>query len=513
MRWNSTSQKRNGLHKERNWGDIVLTTEQIQKFIAVDAASPAKLDAKTGWRYYQGHHDIENRKIYFVNSQKKLQEDLLKSNIRISHPYHREVTDQVVQYILCGEERFIRSDDPELQAELDNRFNFNEDYIAELYKTLTGVVAKGWDYMYHHKNKDGITEFEHADSLGIVEVMAKETDDQCEYLIYYYDEMVLDKTITRIQVWDANQVWFYCRVNGGEIEPDESEKINPRPHTLHHKGEKVFTNENTRYGQIPFICMENFPLKRSDLFYYKDDIDDYDLHNCDLSNNLQDTNEAAYILSGFNGSKDDLDELMMNFRAKKAMGLPDEGSVEVPTVNVPYEARKVKMEIDKENIYHAGQGLNTEGLKDMTATTNLAIKSAYSSLDSKAVKLKISLKQFLRKLLKIVLPEINQAKKKDYQQKDIYFVFEPVLPTNELEKAQIELAKAQTKQTKINTLLTLQERLDNETVMQGICEELEIDYNEIKDKLPPPDDLAAYEAKLSGKVPEDAKAGVMSAEA
>lgn len=490
----------------------MLTVEKIQRFIAVDAASKSKQDANTGWRYYEGKHDIEKRKIYFVNNEGKLQEDLLKSNIRISHPFHREMTDQVVQYILSGKESFIRSDDPELQAELDNRFNINEDFLAELYKMMTGVVAKGWDYMYSHKNKDGITEFTHADSLGVVEVRAKETEDECEYLIYYFDETVLDKTVTRIQVWDANQVWFYCRVNGGAIEPDETEKINPRPHTLHHKGNQVFTNSKSQYGQIPFYRMDNFPLKRSDLFYYKDDIDDYDLMNCDLSNNLQDTNEAAYILTGFGGEQDDLDELMMNFRAKKAMGVPEGGDVKTPTVDVPYEARKIKMEIDKENIYHAGQGLNTEGLKDTAATTNVAIKSAYFQLDSRAVKLKISLRQFLRKLLNVVLPEINQMKKRDYQQKDIYFVFDPVIPTNELEQAQIELAKAQTKQTNINTYLNIADRLDNDTLMQNILEELELDYNEIKGKLPNPDEMSPYEAQLDAVVPEDTMDGDLSAE-
>lgn len=497
----------NGLHNERNWGGKVLTIEQIQRFMTEDAASQAKRDAQTGWRYYRGHHDIEERKIYFIDNEDKAQVDLLKSNIRISHPFHREMTDQVVQYILCGEEGYIRSDIPELQAELDDRFNYNENFTAELYKMLTGVVAKGWDYMYAHKTKEGITEFAHADSLHVVEVMASETDDRCEYLIYYFDETVLNKIVTRIQVWDENQVWFYCRVDGGEIKLDDTQKLNPRPHVLYYKGEQAYINESSRYGQIPFFCMENFPIKRSDLFYYKDDIDDYDLMNCDLSNNLQDTIETPYILTGFGGNKEDLDALMLNFRAKKAMGIPEGGEVSTPTVAVPYEARKVKMDIDKENIYHAGQALNTEGLKDTAATTNLAIKTAYSGIDSKAVKLKISLRQFLRKLLKVVLPEINQKRKTDYQQKDIYFVFNPVLPTNELEKAQVELAKAQTQQTKINTYLNLADRLDNETMMQNIIEELGLDYNEIKGKLPNPDEMSPYEAQLAAVVPEDENAG------
>lgn len=468
----------------------MLSIEEIRMLMANDEASQSKQDAKTGWRYYEGKHDIANRKIYFVNEKDELEEDLLKSNIRISHPFHREMTDQVVQYTMSSEKGFIRSDDPDLQAELDSRFNENENFIAEFYKTLTGVVAKGWDFMYGYKNENDITEFQHADSLGVVEVRAKDTDDHTNYLIYWYKETVMDKEIRRIQVWDAQQVTYYCQVDDGEIVLDESEELNPRPHTVYHKGKNAFQNTKSAYGQIPFYRMDNFPLRRSDLFYYKDAIDDYDLMNCDLSNNLQDTNEASYFLEGFDG--DDLDGLMKNYRAKKAMGIPEGGRMHVETVNVPYEARKAKMEIDKENIYHFGQAVNTEGLKDSTATTNLAISSSYTQLHSRFVKLKITIKQFIRKLLNVVLPEINQKNGTDYQQKDVYFDFKPEIPTNEQENAQIELLEAQKRQTEINTLLNIATQIDNETKMQMICEQLDIDYNEIKDKLPSPEEADPY---------------------
>lgn len=471
----------------------MLTVEQIRLLMAKDEASQTKQDAKTGWRYYEGRHDIEGRKIYFVNKNGELQEDLIKSNIRISHPFHRELTDQVVQYLLSGDGGYMRSDNPELQAELDSRFNENEGFTAELYKMLTGVVAKGWDYMYSYKDEENKTAFQHADSLGVVEVREKDTDSGCAYLIHWYTETVVDKEVKRIEVWDAQQVWYFCQVDDGEIVPDDSEPHNPRPHTLYSKGNKVYQNQQSAYGQIPFYRMDNFPLGRSDLFYYKDAIDDYDLMNVDLSNNLQDTNEVAYALIGFDD--DNLDELMMNYRAKKQIGIPEGGDIKAQVVEIPVEARKAKMEIDKENIYHFGQGLNMEGLKDTAATTNIAIKAAYSQLDSRAVKLKITLKQFLRKLLAVVLPEINQMNGTDYKQTDVYFVFDPEIPTNELENAQIALYEAQKRQAEVNTLLGLQTQLDNETMMQLICEQLDIDYNEIKDKLPQPEDDGLLQAQ------------------
>ena len=133
-------------------------------------------------------------------------------------------------------------------------------------------------------------------------------------------------------------------------------------------------------------------------------------------------------------------------------------------------------------------GLNTSGLKDTNATTNIAIKAAYSLLDLKCSKLEIRLKQFLRRLLKPVLNEINEYNKTDYQLNDVYFEFKHEVMSNAQENAQIELIKAQEQSTRTNTLLNLAAQLDNETLMQNICDVLDIDYEEIKSRLPNPNE-------------------------
>ena len=56
--------------------------------------------------------------------------------------------------------------------------------------------------------------------------------------------------------------------------------------------------------------------------------------------------------------------------------------------------------------------------------------------------------------------------------------------TNAADNAQIELTDAQTQQTKINTLLSLEQTLGNELIVQNICEVLDIDYDDVKSKLP-----------------------------
>jgi SPP1 family phage portal protein len=464
----------------------MLSETEILNLISEDTASEKKQHAKVGRAYYEGEHDIKNWKLFYYNADGELMEDRTRSNIKISHPFFTELVDQQVQYMLSGKDGYMKSDIPELQNFLDEYFNENEDFNSELYETLTGAICKGFEYMYAYKNAEDKLSFQCADSMGVVEVRAKDTDDGCEYVIYWYVDRIAkgQKKIKKIQVWDASQTYFYVSEEDGKIELDSSQKINPRPHTLYRKkdgGELYYEN----FGFIPFFRLDNSQKQVSALKPIKAIVDDYDLMSCGLSNNLQDASEYLVVVKGFQG--DNLEELIQNVKTKKHIGVDGEngGGVEFKTVDIPYEARKAKLELDETNIYRFGMGFNSAQIGDGNIT-NVVIKSRYALLDLKCNKLEIRLKQFLRKILKVVLKEINEQNGTDYQSKDVYFNFEREVMTNAQDNAQIELTDAQTEQVKINTMLNLAGTLDDETITQSICEILDIDFEEIKGKLPEP---------------------------
>lgn len=481
----------------------MLTPEAIKQYIDNDASSTKKQLARVGQRYYEGDHDIRNYRIMYLDKDKNLVEDTVKSNVKISHPFFSELVDQAVQYMLSGQDGFVRSDDPELQKQLDMYFNDSEEFMAELYDVITGCMAKGFEYAYAYKNAEGRTCFQCADSIGVVEVKAKETDDGCEYVIYWYVDRIGkdNKKITRIQVWDSKQVAFYVQEDNGAILPDEAEKVNPRPHILYQQD----GDENTYiedFGLIPFFRLDNCRKQFSGLKPIKALIDDYDMMACGLSNNIQDMGEAYIAVKGYDG--DNLDELALNFRAKKHIGVGEGGDIEIKTVDIPYQARQAKLDLDEKNIYRFGMGFNAAQTGDGNIT-NVVIKSRYALLDLKCNKLEIRLKQFMRKLLKVVLQEINAENGTDYQQKDVYFVFNREIISNESDNAQIELTEAQKRQTEINTILNLREVIGDDMMLQLIAEQLDIDLDELKASRPKPEDEPLFTAKttLQTIIPED----------
>ena len=458
----------------------MLSIDEIKLFIDEDSSSERKSQSKVGQRYYEGDHDILNYKLFYYDANGEIQEDKTRSNIKISHPFFTELVDQQAQYMLNGD-TFIKSDIPELQQELDKVFN--DDFTSELTETITNAITKGFGYMYCYKNKDNVFKFENADSMGVVEVRAKDTDDHCQYVIYWYIDKntKTQKQIKRIQVWDKDYIYYYMQEDNGSIVIDDGEEFNPRPNYVYRKNEDDESLYYDTLGFIPFFRLDNNRKQISGLKPIKALIDDYDLMACGLSNNITDSAEAYYVVSGFQG--DSLDELIHNLKTKKHIGVDAGGGVDVKTVDIPYQARLTKLQLDETNIYRFGMGFNSAQIGDGNIT-NVVIKSRYALLDLKCDKLEKNLKKFLREQIQVVLNDINKVNETDYQLKDVYFDFNREIITNASDNASIKKVEADTKAVEINLILNLKGVIDDETLITLICEQLDIDYNEIKHKLP-----------------------------
>ena len=456
----------------------MLKIEEIKTLITNDRTSERKYKARIGDNYYNGIHDIRNYRIFYYDSDGNLKEDTHRSNIKISHPFFTELVDQCIQYMF-SDDKIVKSDIPELQEEL-NKY-FGDDFINELVSTGTDAKSKGFGYMYAYKSTNGRTKFLSADSMNVVEVRETETDDNCKYVIYYYVDRVgkNHEPITRIQVWDKDYVYYYVQDGEGTVVIDNSVERNPRPHIIYEKKDGEYGQS---LGYIPFFKLKNNRYEKSDIFTVKALIDDYDLVACGLSNNIQDFDFPIYAVSGFQG--DNLDELIQNFKTKKTIGLGEGGNVDVKTIDIPYQARISKLELDEKNIYRFGMGFNSAQIGDGNVT-NVVIKSRYALLDLKCNKFEKQLRAFMNSLVQVALDEINaNGEETAYSLKDIYYDFEREVMTNASDNANIKKVEADTRAVEINTLLNIASVIDKETIIQLICEQLDINYEDIKDKLP-----------------------------
>ena len=378
------------------------------------------------------------------------------------------------------------------------------NFWAEMAEVITGTAAKGFDYLYGYKNHEDRLAFQHADSLGVVEVRAKDTDDGCEYIIYWYVERVgKDKElIKRIQIHDKDRIWFYVQEDDGKLVLDHNQLVNPRPNI-------VWTDPKTgaMYGDslgfIPFWRLDYNAKQFSGLKPIKGLIDDYDMMECGLSNNVQDFDTPIHLIRGYDG--DDLSELQQNIKTKKIMGVSADGGLEILTVDIPYQARKTKADEDEKNIYRFGMAFNSSQLGDGNIT-NVVIRSRYTLLELKAGKLEKRIKRFLKPIIKVVLDEINANNGTDYQPTDVEVRFEHIVPTNEQENVQNAKTEAETEQIRVNTILNVAANIGDEAALQAICDILDMDFDDLKgqlEKLNEPQNTLTAQATLKGVVTDE----------
>lgn len=468
-----------------------LSTEQIEQMLAQDATTSYKAQARVGERYYNVENDILSHRIFYFDGDGELVEDKHASNIKVPHGFFPELVDQKVDYLISPFERHVTSEDEMLDALL--ALYFDERFNANLAEACRDASKNGFGYFYAYTSEDGTSRFDCAEALGVTEVRKTSVASDCEYVVYRYTDRIDygETEVERIQVWDATWTWYFVKADG-QMKPDSYVPENPKPHrkwTDKHGGEYY-----SGFSCIPFWRIDNNKRRVSDLKPIKAIIDDYDLMKCGLSNNLEDLAEGFFVVKGYTGDDGSLTEMITNLRQKRHVGVSEEGDVDIRTVQIPYEARKTNMEIDRENIYHFGMGLNTAGLADTAATTNMAIKAAYALLDLKCNKFETQLRATLSQMIAFVLDEINRFEGTGYTVDDVIVDFPRVVMTNAQDTAQTALIEAQEQQTRVTTLLNAATVYGDEAVLEGVCALLDLDVGEVRGKLPDKEEEGAQAA-------------------
>lgn len=450
---------------------------RIKRLVNADRYSPAKSAMRQAMAYYKGRHDIYDYKLYYFDNNDRLQEEKYRSNTKIAHGFFTELVDQKVQYLLSNPVE-VTTQQEGLQEFLDDYLD--EDFQLMLQELVEGASQKAVEYAFWRLDASGRLVFRSADALSVIPIY----DDNAQMVqaIYYVDDEIVKngqkKLVTRIQFWTEEQVFYFIYLDD-KVELDTTVAVNPAYHRLV-KNEKTGEVLGKGYGRLPFLVLENNRQKTTDLLPIKDLIDDYDLMACALSNNLIDFDHPVYAVKGFMG--DSLDVLVTNLKSRKTVALDDTGGIDVKTVDIPIEARKEKLLIDKEAIYKFGMGFDNSQVGDGNVT-NVVIKSRYSLLDLKCNKIEIRLRKLIKQMVELIVENINVLYGKAYDTSDIEIAIVRDVMANEVDNVNMAKTEADTKQVAVQTILDASSKLDQRTVLNLLAEVLEIDPDEVEKAL------------------------------
>lgn len=382
-----------------------------------------------GQRYYNNEADILNRKQYFYKDGVKV-EDRTKPNCRLPHNWHKLLVDQKVSY-LVGKPIVFQC---ERQKEYEDRLNLilGEEWDDTLTELAKNSSNKGAEWLHVYINDDGKFKFIILPAEEIIPIYDTSLQENLEAVLRYYLVNVNGKDRVRVEWWTRETVTFYIEQESGEFELDDTEPKNPGSHYY-------YNGLGYGWGKVPFIEFPNNQERNSDLKFYKELIDEYDLNVSDLANNLAEVQEVITILKGYEGT--DLAEFKENLRYYKAIKVSGEqgSGVDKLELNIPIEAKKELLDRLEENIFLFGQGVNMKTDKFGNSPSGVALKFLYSLLDLKASVMERKFRKSVKRLLWFTTEYINIVDKKKYDNTEVQVTFRKTMITND--KENVEIAK------------------------------------------------------------------------
>lgn len=388
-------------------------TELVKRiYDAFDATQMLK-----GVDYYLNKNDIKQRQIYTYRDGVKVV-DLDAKNERIPSGFHKILVDQKTAYLAGEPMSFSSRSENQKSLEILEEFIGEkwEDVLPELVKNASN---KGKEWLHPFIDEDGNFDYMIIPAETFIPVYNNKTKKLIAG-IRFYDE---SEDIIKLEVWTEEDVTYYILTNN-EVLLDSEEEVNPAPHFM--KGEAWGT-----WGRVPFIEFANNNERISDLFFYKDAVDAYDMLVSDAQNTLEDMQSLIWALKGYTG--EDLGKFMENLKRYKAVSLDLEGGLETIRAEVPVEAYQVQTEKLKENIYAFGQGVNPSPDIIGNAPSGVALTNLYSLLDMKASILERKFTLALREFMWFIAEYCDIADRESFDYRDITFNFNKMLLTNEAE--------------------------------------------------------------------------------
>jgi len=387
-------------------------------------------DMEIGVKYYHNQNDIKNRQIYYWKDGERVV-DKTATNNRLPHNWHKLLVDQKANYLVGKPVTFIarnlteeekESSDDEEFAEKVNEL-LGEQFDDNIWELCKEASNKGVEWLHPYINLEGEFNYAVIDAREFIPIWETTKQKELAAGIRYYILNVNGEDRIRAEYWTRDTVTYYLENEGGELQQDGEEELH-----------FYYNGEPRSWGKVPFIAFKNNEEMTGDLQQYKELIDNYDKNVSDLANNLEDIQDAVWVLKNYAGQS--LKEFQENLRYYKALKVDGEGDAKTITIEIPIEAKKEHLDRLEENIYTFGQGVNTKTDKFGNCPTGVALKFMYALLDLKADKTERKFKRAIREFLWFIAEYFKYAEKKEYDYRAIQITFNKSILINEAEKIQ-----------------------------------------------------------------------------
>ena len=375
----------------------------------------------TGRAYYEGRHEILNKKRTMIEGPSTSIELKHLPNSKIVDNKFDDLVDQKVNYIL-GKPIEVKTDN----EEVINIFN------KSMHRTLLNVAMDsyigGKGYLYPYINNGKIA-FKRLKPEQVIPYWHDEEHTQIDAFVYLYEVelyniMGIREVETHVEFYTPDRISYYIYKNGSlsvNLERDTQGHINMG---------------NLWYdwgGRVPLICFKGNHIEQPLINRVKCLQDALNTMYSIFADNMQeDTRNTILVLKNYDGT--DLSEFRRNlatFGAVKVRTLDGEGGVETLHIEVNASNYEAIMRALKRSIIENGRGYDAKDERLSNNPNQMNIMSMYSDIDLDSNQLEVEYQAAFELMIEFI--NIAYAIVGGQQVKDVEFIFNRLTPVNESE--------------------------------------------------------------------------------
>ena len=351
-------------------------------------------------------------------------------NHKIASNFFNFAITQENQYLLGNGATFTKDD---TKAKLGDDFDTKLQDLGK--KALVGGVAFGFFNL------------DHIDTFSLLEFVPlyDEENGALRAGIRFW-QVSPDKPM-RATLYEEDGYTDYIRANDKSAILHEKRPYKLKVRTSEADGEEIYDGEN--YPTFPIVPLWGNDKKQSELVGRQGTIDALDLLNSNLINNLDEANYIYWVLTNC-GGMDDIDDAKFIEQLKTTHVAHADGdsgaTAEAHTIEAPYQASESAIQTIQRRLYEDFMCLDVNSLSAANKTAT-EIKAAYQPLDSKCDMYEYCVIEFVQKILELAGID---------------------------DKVTFTRSKVVNKSDEINTLLAAQAYLDDETIVEQVCQILGI---------------------------------------
>lgn len=351
-------------------------------------------------------------------------------NHKIASNFFNFAITQENQYLLGNGATFTKDD---TKAKLGDDFDTQLQDLGK--KALIGGVAFGFFNL------------DHIDTFSLLEFVPlyDEENGALRAGIRFW-QVSPDKPM-RATLYEEDGYTDYIRANDKSAMLHEKRPYKLKVRTSEADGEEIYDGEN--YPTFPIVPLWGNDKKQSELVGRQGTLDAFDLLNSNLINNLDEANYIYWVLTNC-GGMDDMDDAKFIEQLKTTHVAHADGdsgaTAEAHTIEAPYQASESAIQTIQRRLYEDFMCLDVNSLSAANKTAT-EIKAAYQPLDSKCDMYEYCVIEFIQKILELAGID---------------------------DKVTFTRSKIVNKSDEVNTLLAAQAYLDDETLVEQVCQILGI---------------------------------------